>query len=399
MENSGLTNSFFRHLAQTSPYPITLAIEKAEGIYLYASDGKRYMDLIAGLAVNNIGHRHPKVIHAIREQLDRYMHVIPYGEFVQDVQVSLAEKILSLLPSEFDNVYLVNSGTEANEGAIKLAKKYTGRNEIISFYNSYHGSTQGSMTLSGNERKKIPFRPLIPGTRFMRFNSLDDLDIISGKTAAVIIEPVQGDAGVRIPGKEFMKKLRERCSSTGTLLIFDEVQTGFGRTGKMFGFENFDVIPDILTFAKALGAGMPVGAFVSSRKIMSCLSHDPMLGHITTFGGNPVVCAAALANLGVLSESNLVKDAESKGALFEKLLKHPAIKDFRRIGLMMAVEFENEEMVRKIVNSCLEKGVITFWFLSNPNSFRLSPPLIISDEEIKSGCKLILEAISEICEK
>jgi acetylornithine/N-succinyldiaminopimelate aminotransferase len=397
MKNSGLNNSFFRHLAQTSPHPLTLEIEKSEGIYLYTKEGRRYMDLIAGLAVNNIGHRHPAVIKAIKEQLDRYMHVIPYGEFVQDIQVKLCEKLVSMLPPELDNAYLVNSGTEANEGAIKLAKRYTGKNEIISFYHSYHGSTQGSMSVSGNEKKKKPFRPLIPGVRFIRFNNQDDFDFISENSAGVIIEPVQGDAGVRIPDMDYMKKLRERCNATDTLLIFDEVQTGFGRTGKMFGFEHFGITPDIITFAKALGGGMPVGAFVSSRKIMSCLSYDPMLGHITTFGGNPVACAAALANLEVLTESSLVQDAEKKGILFEKLLKHPAIKDFRRIGLMMAVEFENDGIVHKIVNSCLDKGIITFWFLSNPNSFRLSPPLVITEGEIEQACKIILEVINGVC--
>jgi acetylornithine/succinyldiaminopimelate/putrescine aminotransferase len=391
-----LKSLFYKHLAQTSPYALALEIEKAEGIYLYGTNGKQYMDLISGLAVCNVGHRHPKVLNAIREQLDRYMHVIPYGEFVLSPQVRLVEKLLSVLPSFFDNVYLVNSGTEANEGAMKLVKRFTGRREIISFDKSYHGCTQGSLSISGNEYKKNAFRPLIPGVKFLRFNSSEDLDKITEKTAGVIIEPVQGDAGVRIPGKIFMQKLRSRCTDMGALLIFDEVQTGFGRTGKMFAFEHFGIIPDILTLAKAFGGGMPIGAFVSSRKIMTSLSHDPKLGHITTFGGHPVVCAAALANLEVIIEEKLVESVEEKGMLFEKLLKHAAIKEFRRIGLMMAIEFENEDLVQKIVLRCLEKGVITFWFLSNSNSFRLSPPLTISIDEIKMACNKINESINEV---
>ncbi len=394
-----IQTSFYKHLAQTSPHPLDLEIERSEGIYLYSTDGKRYMDLIAGLAVSNIGHRHPHVIRAIKDQADRYLHVIPYGEFVQGPQVKLAEKIISLLPSFFDNVYLVNSGTEANEGALKLAKRFTGRTEIISFKNSYHGSTQGSMSVSGNENKKRAFRPLVPDIKFIRFNHPEDLKNINGKTAAVIIEPVQGDAGVRIPTLSFMKELRARCTEYGTLLIFDEVQTGFGRTGKMFAFEHFGITPDIITLAKALGGGLPVGAFVSSRKIMSGLSFDPVLGHITTFGGNPLVCAGALANLEVLTDGDLIEHVEEKGKLFESLLLHPSIKDFRRIGLMMAIEFENAEIVHKIVMKCLEYGIITFWFLSNPDSFRLSPPLTINNEEIKRGSELIIKSIQEVTDK
>jgi acetylornithine/succinyldiaminopimelate/putrescine aminotransferase len=387
---------FFRHLAQTSPHPLAIEIDRAEGIYLYDTDGKSYMDLISGLAVANIGHRHPRVIDAIRSQLDRYLHIIPYGEFILSPQVKLAEKLTSILPTSLDNVYLVNSGTEANEGAIKLAKRFTGRTEIISCYHSYHGSTQGSLSVSGNEHKKNAYRPLIPGVKLIRFNVPEDLEHINENTAAVIMEVVQGDAGVRIPGKAYMIGLRKRCDETGALLIFDEVQTGFGRTGKMFAFEHFGVTPDILTIAKAFGGGMPVGAFIASRKVMSAISYDPILGHITTFGGHPVACAAALAGLEVLIDEHLVESAEEKGKLFEELIKHPAIKDFRRIGMMMAVEFENEEIVQKLVKNCLDKGIVTFWFLSTTNSFRLSPPLIINEEQIKIACGKIIQAVNEI---
>jgi acetylornithine/succinyldiaminopimelate/putrescine aminotransferase len=299
------------------------------------------------------------------------------------------------LPYPLDNVFFVNSGTEANEGAIKLARRITGRTGIISFQNSYHGSTLGSLSISGNENKKYRYRPLIPGITFLNFNDPSELDKITQQTAAVIIEPIQGDAGVRIPSRDFMHLLRKRCDEKGAILIFDEVQTGFGRTGKLFAFEHFGVIPDILTMAKAMGGGFPMGALVASRDKMLEFSHDPILGHITTFGGHPVHCAAALANLEVLIEEKIIDQVEEKGQQFEDLLKHEAISDFRRMGLMMAVEFESEEIVRKIVQKCLDKRIITFWFLSSPKSFRLAPPLIITGREIKKACRLILKAIRE----
>ncbi len=387
---------FFRHVAQTSPHPLALEIKKAQGIYLYDQEGRRYMDLISGIAVSNIGHRHPKVIKAIKKQLDKYLHVMAYGEFIQETQSRLAEKLVSLLPENLNNIFFVNSGTEANEGAIKLAKRLTGRFEIVSFFNSYHGSTLGSLSISGNEKKKYSFRPLIPGITFLNFNDTDELNKITDKVAAVLIEPIQGDAGVRIPSREYMNHLRKKCDETGALLIFDEVQTGFGRTGKLFAFEHFNVIPDIITMAKAMGGGLPIGALAASRDNMLAFTHDPKLGHITTFGGNPVSCAAALANLDVLTEGKLIANAESKGQLFEKQLKHTAIREIRRIGLMMAIEFQSEEIVYQIVRRCLDKGVITFWFLSTANSFRLAPPLTITRGEIKKACKLILNAIDDL---
>ena len=394
-----LRNAFFQHTAQTSPYPLGLEIEKAKGIYLYDSGGKKYMDLISGIAVSNIGHRHPKVIRAVKKQLDKYLHVMAYGEFIQAPQTELANKLTSLLPAPLDNVYFVNSGTEANEAAIKLAKRITGRTEIISFRNSYHGSTLGSLSVSGNEMKKFRYRPLIPGVTFLRFNHIEDLDKITEQAAAVIMEPVQGDAGVRIPTKSYLRELRRKCDETDTLLIFDEVQTGFGRTGKLFAFEHFEVIPDILTMAKAMGGGMPIGAMISSREKMLAFSHDPILGHITTFGGHPVNCAAALANLEVLVEDHVIDEVEKKGILFEKLLKHEAIRDFRRIGLMMAVEFESGEIVQQIVRRSLEKKLITFWFLSTANSLRLAPPLTITQKEIKKACRLIRNVIRDVMKK
>jgi len=384
---------FYQLQAQTTPYPLGLEIERAEGVYLYDIKGKQYLDLISGIAVSNIGYNHPKVIQVIKSQLDKYLHVMPYGEYILAPQTQLASKLNEVLPENLNCTYFVNSGTEANEGALKLAKRFTGRTEIIACKQSYHGSTHGSLSVTGNENKKYAFRPLLPDIKFMEFNNPEELPFISSKTAAVIVEPIQGDAGVRIPSSDYLTKLRVKCTESGTLLIFDEVQTGFGRTGKLFAFEHFGVIPDILTLAKAMGGGMPIGAFVSSKDIMSTLTHDPELGHITTFGGNPVCCTAALANLNIILEENLLDQVETKGRLFEELLIHPKIKAFRRIGLMMAVEFENQEIVQKVVKKCLENGVVCFWFLSCPESFRLAPPLIISEEQIRKGCEVIMDAI------
>jgi acetylornithine/succinyldiaminopimelate/putrescine aminotransferase len=354
------------------------------------------MDLISGLAVNNIGHRHPHVIHAIQEQIDRYLHVIPYGEFVQEPQVKLAKKLAAILPNSLSCSYFVNSGTEANEAALKLAKRATGRTEIVSCKAAYHGSTHGSMSVTGNETKKYAFRPLLPDVHFIDFNVIEDLTKITKKTAAVIIEPIQGDAGVRIPSSAYMKALRERCNATGTLLIFDEVQTGFGRTGKWFAFQHFGIVPDIMTLAKAMGGGMPIGAFIASKELMDCLKSDPMLGHITTFGGHPVNCAAALANIEVLENEKLVEQVAEKEALFRERLKHPLIHEIRSVGLFFAIEMANFETVHKAVLKCMENGLIAFWFLSCKNSFRLAPPLTITKEEIEEACKLILKSLDEI---
>lgn len=385
--------TFYNHLAQTTEHPIGLEVESADGIYIYDKDGMSYMDMISGISVNNIGHSHPHVIKAIHDQLKKHMHVMAYGEFIQDAQSQLVEKLAEILPGNLNCFYLVNSGTEANEGAIKLAKRYTGRPEIVSCYNSYHGNTLGSLSITGNEQKKYAFRPLIPGIRFIQFNKVSDLDKITNKTAAVIIEPIQGDAGIRIPSKNYMQALRHKCDETGALLILDEVQTGFGRTGKWFAFEHFDIQPDILTIAKAMGGGMPIGAFIAEKEIMDTLTHHPKLGHITTFGGHPVNCAAAKATIEVLQKEQIIPEVEEKGRLLESLLKHEAIHEIRRIGLMMAVEFENARMVEDIVKECLNEGIITFWFLSTANSFRLAPPLIITRDQIKEAAEKINKAI------
>ncbi len=387
---------FLQNIAQTTNSPLLLDIERAEGLYLYSPRGKEYMDLISGIAVSNVGHRHPKVISAIKEQLDKHLHVMVYGEYVQSTPNLLAQKLADILPNSLNCCYFTNSGTEANEGALKLAKRYTSRTEIIACRGAYHGSTHGSLSVSGNEVKKSAFRPLLPDVRFINFNVVEDLDLISDQTACVIIEPIQGDAGVRIPSLGYMKALRQKCNETGTLLIFDEIQTGVGRTGKWFAFEHFGVVPDILTSAKALGGGLPLGSFISSYEIMSSLTHSPMLGHITTFGGNPVSCAAALATLKVLEDEELIGHVEQKGKLFEELLAHHKIKEIRRKGLMFAFEFDTEQEVYQVVKQCMDNGVICFWFLSCPNSFRIAPPLTISTDEIRKACHVILQAINNL---
>lgn len=385
---------FLDKLAQTSPTPFLIPIERAEGLYLYGPDGKRYTDLIAGIGVSVVGHRHPKVIQAIRDQLDKHMHVMVYGEYIQASSNRLAAKITGLLPANLNSCYFVNSGTEANEGALKLAKRYTGRSELVAFRGAYHGSTHGSLSVSGNETRKRAFRPLLPDVRFLEFGDFDDLQQITERSACVIMETIQGDAGVRIPAKAYVQAVRARCTETGTILILDEIQCGMGRTGALFAFEHYGITPDILTVAKAFGGGLPIGAFISDQQIMKTLTHDPMLGHITTFGGNPVCCASALATLDVLETENLIALVEEKGRLFEKLLQHPAIVALRRIGLLFAVDFASADKVNTIVNRCKEQGVICYWFLSHPNSFRIAPPLTITEPQIRESCATIIEAIN-----
>ena len=386
---------FLHTIAPTSPYPFLIPIERAEGIYLYSPDGKIYMDMISGIGVSNIGHRHPHVIKAIKDQLDKHLHVMVFGEYIQSSPNALAKKLASLLPPSLNCCYFVNSGTEANEGALKLAKRITGRTEIISCKKSYHGSTHGSLSVSGNEVKKQAFRPLLPDVKFIEFNNSTDLKEITNRTSCVMMETVQGDAGVRIPDKDYLQAVRKRCSETGAQLILDEIQCGMGRTGKLFAFEHYDIVPDILTIAKAFGGGLPIGAFISSEENMKLLSHDPMLGHITTFGGNPVCCASALATLQVIENENLLARVESKGQLIERLLQHPKIKAIRRIGLLFAFDFDSPETVNNIVNKAKEKGVICYWFLSHPNSFRIAPPLTITEEEIEKACTIIFDAIEQ----
>lgn len=384
---------FLRNLAPTSPFPFLIPVEKAEGVFLYSPDGKKYFDLISGIGVSNLGHRHPKVVEAIKDQVDKHLHVMVYGEYIQSPSNLLAKKLASLLPTKLNCSYFVNSGTEANEAALKLAKRVTGRTEIISCRKSYHGSTHGSMSVSGNEIKKRAFRPLLPDVKFIEFNNPDNLNLITGRTACVIMETIQGDAGVRIPTREYLKAVRKKCDETGALLIFDEIQCGMGRTGKLFAFEQFGVIPDILTIGKAFGGGLPIAAFISSYENMQTFTHNPMLGHITTFGGNPVCCASALATLNVIEEEKILNKVDSKGKLIQKLLTHQKIKEVRRIGMMFAFDFDSEERVNRIVNECKENGVICYWFLSHPYSFRLAPPLTISENEIKEACSVILKAV------
>lgn len=391
-----LLDDFLNFQAQTNPNPIGIEVERAEGIFVYDAKGKRYYDLTSGLAVANIGHRHPAVISAIQDQLIKYMHVMPYGEYAQEPQVKLAKKLAEVLPEQLCTSYFVNSGTEANEAALKLAKRFTNRTEIISFRNSYHGNTHGSLSVTGNENKKYAFRPLLPGIRFLDFNAIDQLNSITEKSAAVIIEPIQGDAGVRIPDIDFMRQLRAKCNQTNTLLIFDEIQTGMGRTGTLFAFEHFDIVPDILTTAKALGGGMPIGAFISSKEIMNCLTNDPILGHITTFGGHPVSCAGAYATLNLINDESLLSSINNKLLVFKSLLIHELINDVRGIGLMIAVEMDDFNTVKKVVDLCRKKGVLLFWFISCNNSFRISPPLTISEDEIRESCEVILNCLDEI---
>lgn len=384
------------HLALTSPYPLEIDVDRAEGVFIWDKRGKRYFDLISGIAVCNLGHRHPDIVKAIQEQTEKYLHVIPYGEFIQDPQVQLAEAMNSILPAGLDCSYFVNSGAEAVEASLKLAKRATKRSEIISYKRSYHGSTHGALSVTGNDQKKYHALPLLPDVRFIDFDCIGCLSKITERTAAVIIEPIQGDAGVRIPSENYLKELRARCTQVGALLIFDEIQTGMGRTGALFAMEHYGIVPDILCLAKALGGGMPIGTFIASRSLMNLWTHDPVLGHITTFGGHPVSCAAALANVKILRDTDILSHVEKKGVLIEKLIEHPSIIEIRRKGLMMAVEFKDPETVQKIVLGCLEKGLITFWFLSDPVSFRLQPPLTITEEEIKEATAIIHEVISNI---
>jgi len=384
---------FLSHLAQTTDFPLMIEIEKAEGIYMYGPDGKKYVDLISGIGVSNVGHRHPKVLAAIKEQLDKYLHLMVYGEYVQSPQTKLAKALTETLPAPLDNVYLVNSGSEAVEGALKLAKRYTNRREIISCVNAYHGSSHGALSVGGNEIFKRAYRPLLPGMRNIVYGAYHHLEQITENTAAVIIETIQGEAGIMVACREYFQALRKKCDETGTLLILDEIQAGFGRTGKFWAFEHFDIVPDILVCAKGMGGGMPIGAFIANKEVMGVFKDNPLLGHITTFGGHPVSAAASLATIQVIHEEGLLEQVEAKAVLFKKLLVHPMIKGIRNKGLLMAVEFESFEVLKPIIDRAIEKGVITDWFLFCDDAMRIAPPLIINEEEIKMACGIILEAI------
>jgi len=388
-----LRQTFLSHNAQTTNFPLLLEFERAEGVYLYDPQGKPYLDLISGIGVSNLGHGNKRVIQAIKDQAEKYMHLMVYGEYVQSPQVKFAEKLISLLPDILNSVYFVNSGAEALEGAMKLAKRYTNRREVIACHNAYHGSSHGALSVMGNEEFKQAYRPLLPGVKFIRFNKPDDLQLITTQTACVIIETVQGEAGIRVPDIAYLQALRDRCTATGTLLILDEIQAAMGRTGKLFAFEHFGIVPDILMLAKALGGGMPIGAFIASKAIMDSLKENPILGHITTFGGHPVCCAAGLAALDVLIDEDLIASVENKSNLFKELLVHPAIKEIRGKGLMLAIELESFEFNKKVIDQCIAAGVITDWFLHCSNSMRIAPPLIITEDQIRFACKVILDAI------
>lgn len=382
---------FLRHVAQTSTAPLALEIVKAEGVRMWDKQGKVYVDLISGISVCNIGHRNPEVIAAIHQQLDAYMHIMVYGELIESPQVAYAQQLAAHLPDSLNAVYFTNSGAEATEGAMKLAKRLTGRTNIVAFKNSYHGSTQGALSVMGDEYWRNAYRPLLPGIIHVDYNDDHALECINQQTACVIIEPIQAEVGVKPADRLWLKKLRDVCSATGTMLVFDEIQTGFGRTGTLFAFESAGVVPDILLLGKALGGGMPLGAFVSSTDKMNAFTDNPVLGHITTFGGHPVCCAAGLAAMNYLLKSALIHGVTAKSALFIELLKHPLIKAVRASGLLMAIEFDSYETNKKIIDKCIEHGVFTDWFLFAPHCMRIAPPLIISEEDIRNSCKVILD--------
>jgi acetylornithine/N-succinyldiaminopimelate aminotransferase len=392
-----LTNRqiFLAHLGQTSPSPLLLEIVSAEGIYLYSADGKKYIDLISGVSVSNTGHRHPKVVAAVKEQVDSYMHLMVYGEMIQSPQVRYAERLTGLLPARLDTCFFVNSGSEAVEGALKLSKRFTGKSRILYFRNAYHGSTHGALSVQGGELFRNAFRPLLPDTHQVGFNDENSLNFIDSNTACVIIEPVQAEGGVIYPENKFLDKIRLRCTETGTLLIFDEIQTGFGRLGKMFAIDKFKVVPDVLLLAKALGGGMPLGAFIASNEIMSSLSSDPVLGHITTFGGHPVCCAAGLASLEVILDENLQENCVRMSEVFRNNLIHPLIKSIRGDGLLLAVQLEKAEYVKKVVARAPEYGLILDYFLFCEDAFRIAPPLTIKLEEAELACRQILKLLNE----
>ena len=392
---ASLASLFKDFQAQTTPYPMGLEIVRAKGCYLYDSNNKKYLDLVAGVSACSLGHRHPKVVRAIKRQLGKYLHVMVYGEFIQKEPVLLAKLLADHLPQHLNTTYLTNSGTEAIEGALKLAKRVTGRAEIISAKKAYHGNTMGAMSVMGYELRKSAYRPLIPGTRYIRFNNPEDLKNITSQTAAVILETIQGGAGFIVPDKGYLKKIKKRCEDVGALLILDEIQPGIGRTGKLFAFMDHEIAPDILVVGKGLGGGLPVGAFIADQKHMAQLKQAPSLGHITTFGGNPVIAAACRATLDTMLNSNLIAATLEKEKLFRKLLVHPKIKAIRGKGLMLALIMEDTKTAQTLVKKCLEEGVLLFFLLFEPKAVRISPPLTISDKQIKKACKTLIKVLNQ----
>lgn len=391
-----MKTDFFKYQAQTTFHPLEVEISHAKGSYIYSTDGKKHLDFVAGVSACTLGHQHPRVINAIKEQVDKYLHVMVYGEYIQKPAVDFCKLLAQHLPPTLNKTYLVNSGTEAVEGALKLAKRVTGRTQLISCVNAYHGNSQGSMSVLGNEERKRAFRPLLPDVDFITFNNESDLERITTKTAGIILETIQGSAGFVTPENDFLLKVRQRCDEVGALMILDEIQPGFGRTGKLFGFENYNVVPDVLVLGKGMGGGMPVGAFTANEKYMDRLAHDPKCGHITTFGGHPVIAAAALATLQELLETDLMEQTLIKEQLFRKLLNHPLITEIHGIGLMLAPMTPSDEITNRVILKCKEKGLVLFWLMFEGKAIRITPPLTISEEEIREGCEILLEALDEV---
>lgn len=394
-----MNNDFIQYQAQTSPYPLGMEVSHAIGSYIYDTNNNRYLDFVAGVSACSLGHQHPRVNQAIKDQLDLYSHVMVYGEYSQSSAVEYCKLMASLLPEPLNKTYLVNSGTEAIEGALKLARRVTGRSQLISCHNAYHGNTMGSMSVMGFEERKQIFRPLIPDVEFITFNNEADLEKITTKTAGILLETIQGGAGFIQPENDFLKKVRQRCDEVGAMLILDEIQPGFGRTGKLFGFQNYDVVPDIVVMGKGMGGGMPVGAFTASATMMDLLSNNPKLGHITTFGGHPVIAAACLATLKEITETSLMADALAKEKLFRELLVHPLIEEVRGKGLMLAAMTKNADITNEVILKCQDKGLILFWLLFEGCAIRITPPLTISEEEIREGCAILLEVMDEVAKK
>jgi acetylornithine/N-succinyldiaminopimelate aminotransferase len=391
---------FLNHVAQVSPKPMDLEIVKAQGVYLHDIQGKSYIDFISGISVSNVGHCHPHVVKAIQQQAETYMHLMVYGEYVQAPQIMLAKALTDLLPKHLNSVFYTNSGTEATEGALKLAKRVTGRTEIVSFKDAYHGSSHGSLSVMGNETFKQAFRPLLPDVKILDYNSIESLaENITNKTACVILEPVQSETGYTVATNAFLKALRERCTETGTLLILDEIQNGFGRSGTFFAFEQTGITPDILLLAKGMGGGLPIGCFISSRELLNEFTHSPVLGNINTFGGNAVCCAASLACLQTIQNENVLAGIEQKSALIRSLLVHPAIKQIKGKGLMLSLDFGDVDLNMKIIETCVENGLIVDWFLFNAHSMRIAPPLVITEDEIRKACEIILKAVENTLNK
>lgn len=389
-------SDFFKYQAQTTPHPLAMEISHAEGCYIFDANQKAYLDFVAGVSACSLGHRHPKVVAAIKAQLDRYLHVMVYGEYIQESALNLTKLMAQYLPENIEKTYLTNSGTEAIDGALKLARRYTGRSEILAAHKAYHGNTYGALSVMGYEDRKAPFRPLLPDVRFIRFNSIEDLSLITTKTAGVILETIQGGAGFIEPQKDYLKRVQERCNAVGAILILDEIQPGFGRTGTLFGFENYNCTPDVVVTGKGLGGGMPIGAFSASKELMDSLSDHPKLGHITTFGGHPVIAAAALATLQEITQTSLIQDALKKEAYIRTKLTHPLITEIRGKGLMLCAMTPNADTTNKVVMEAQNQGLILFWLLYEPKAIRITPPLTVSMEELEKGCTIILNILDDI---